>query len=98
MLRSILGLLILKNTWARRGNFHPKKDKILPQILPLLSKSKKKRRKRESSTDSSSSRDVSPEVALHSAKIRKYGKKRRLHDTSITSDSSLSDGSDSDES
>ena len=66
-------------------------------ISKLPSKRKKKRRKRESSTDSRSLREVSKEVTLQLAKKKKYCKKRRRNNASNFSDSSLSDGKNSDD-
>ena len=98
-MRRILGLSILKDTRARRGNLQPKKGKNLPQVLfQSCTRSKKKRRKRESSTYSSSSREVSAEVTLYPAKKKKYGKKRRRNHSTTSWDSSSSDGNDSDDS
>ena len=97
-MRRILGLLALKDTRARRGNLHPKKDENLPQVLFQSCIRKAKRNvERESSTDSSSSREVSPEVTLYPAKKKKYGKRRRRNYTT-SRDSSSSDGNDSDDS
>ena len=55
------------------------------------------RRKRESSTDSNFSKEVSPEVILYPAKKKKYGKRWRRNHTTTCSDSSSSDGNDSDD-
>ena len=98
-MRRILGLLVLRDTRARRENLHPKKDKNLPQVLFQSYNQKVKRNvERESSTDSSSSREVSPEVTLYPAKKKKYGKRRRRNHTSTSRDSSSTDGNDSDDS
>ena len=53
--------------------------------------------KRESSTDNSFSREVFPEVTLYPAKKKKYGKRWRRNHTTTSSDSSTSDGNDSDD-
>ena len=95
-MRRILGLLVLRDTRARRENLHPKKDKNLPQVLFQSYNQKVKRNvERESSTDSSSSREVSPEVTLYPAKKKKYGERRRRNHTSTSRDSSSNDSDDS---
>ena len=98
-MRRILGLLVLNVTSVRRRNLQLKKSKNLPQVLfqSCIRKVKKKHRKRESSTDCSFSREVSPEVTLYPVKKRKCGKTRRRNHTATSSDSSSSDGNDSDD-
>ena len=102
-MRRTLGLLVLKDTRARRANLQLKKGKNLPRVLfqRCIRKVKKKRRKgessTESSTDSSSLREVSPEVTLYLAKKKKYGKRKRRNHTATSSDSSSSDGNYSDD-
>ena len=96
----IIGLLVLKDTRARREYLQPEKGKNLPQVLfeSCIRKAKKKRKKRDSSTGSSSSREVSPEVILYPAKKKKYGKRRTRNHTTTSRDSSSSDENYSDDS
>ena len=82
----------------RKSSAKERQESSSTLISKLHSKSKKKRRKSESSTGSSSSSEVFPEVTLHPAKKKKYGKRRRRNKTSVSNDLSSTDGSDSDDS
>ena len=73
---------------TRRGNFQPKKDKNLPQILVQSYLRKVKRKLCEGSLLRS----------YFTPKKKKYGQKRRRDDTSTSGDLSSSDGNNSDDS